>query len=76
MEDSYLKKILDKLELMEHELKQLTSQIDTLNAKDLPVRTDRLERKVSDIEVKQAKVYAGITVIAFLVPIALKFIKL
>lgn len=76
MEDSYLKKILDKLDLMEIELKELTSKIDTLNAKDLPARMNRVENKVSGIEVKQAKVYAGITVIAFLVPIALKFIKL
>jgi hypothetical protein len=76
VDSDYFQKILEKLEVMELELRQLTSKIDTIDAKDLPKRMNKVESDLGNLKVNQAKVYAGITVIAFLVPLLLKvFLK-
>lgn len=75
MDGEYLKKILDKLDMMEMELKSLTSKIDTLDAKDLPARMNSIEKQVGQLQVNQAKVFAGITTFVTVLSVGLKFIK-
>lgn len=74
MENEYLKKILEKLDNMEDDIKTLAQETAILHAKDLPSRMNSVESQLSEVKVVQARFFAGITTLAFIVPIALKFI--
>lgn len=75
MESEYFTKILDKLDTMEGELRNLTKKTDILHAKDLPTRMNTVEQQLSEVKVVQARFFAGITTLAFVIPLALKYIS-
>lgn len=69
-----LDKIPDKLEAIDQEIKIMTKIVTNLNAKDLPQRVKSLEKELSDLKINQARFLTGIALLAFIIPILLKYL--